>query len=94
MTEEELNKKQQELDYKKWLQSEDAKKDLSGDYEYCFYCNGCNLDNGKCVLSQQERVALHACATAWEYMTRGVIDYAKPNKRTSRTKGKRTKNAN
>lgn len=68
ITNEMKKQKQVELDQIKWRQSQIAKIDLSGKYEYCRYCEYCNLDKTTCCLSQADKERLSACGESWYEM--------------------------
>lgn len=73
--------RQNQLDKRKWLESEEKGKDMSGWMKYCCYCDDCKLVqtfvDGKprillrCNATQEERETACLCAKAYNRMYRG-----------------------
>lgn len=61
-----LEKKQEELDARKWYKSEIQREDLSGKLGYCIDCDYCDKYHLICKLPYKERVKINACAIAWK----------------------------
>lgn len=60
---------QQRLDKKKWIESENAGYDKSGDMEYCDKCEH-QTPSGSCEVNQVYRETYCTCASAWNRMKR------------------------
>ena len=72
--------RQVRLDKKKWVKSQELHADQTGQMEYCRYCTNYGirtiLYNGDakkevehyCLLTQEQRESLSACATAYNRM--------------------------
>ena len=57
------------LDKKKWLESESAGYDKSGDMDYCEYCDH-QTPSGDCEVNQVYRETISTCATAYNRLKR------------------------
>ena len=61
--------RQKQLDKKKWLESESAGYDKSGDMDYCEYCDH-QTPSGDCEVNQVYRETISTCATAYNRLKR------------------------
>ena len=50
------------LDFQKWVESEKAMRDKSGDMPYCKFCD--YAINGQCVAEQYKRIEKRLCSAA------------------------------
>lgn len=64
--------RQKQLDKKKWLESEVAGYDKSGDMEYCDKCEH-QTPSGDCEVNQVYRELYDPCASAWNRIKRSRI---------------------
>ena len=62
--------RQKWCDKKKWILSEKNCEDISGEMEYCDYCEFNGGIFNKCTLTQKERESKCLCATAYNRMIR------------------------
>lgn len=61
--------RQKKLDEKKWIASENAGYDKSGDMDYCEYCDH-QTPSGDCEVNQVHREVYYSCATAYNRLKR------------------------
>lgn len=52
------------LDFQKWIESEKAMRDKSGNMPYCKFCD--YAINGQCVAEQYKRIEKRLCAHAYK----------------------------